>query len=228
MTIFTFALKRSFRSAANLILLGGVPLAVILMPRAEWQQFPIGFQYYGIVLLITASKLVHMIMEDRKNKILTRIGVAPVTHFQYLLQNLLAFALLLMVQSAIVIAGGVLVHGGIFGNPLLLFLVYCFFSLTAISFSLAWCSLFRHPESSIAVMFGIILIMAVFGGILFPMEFMPEQLQRIGMFFPTYWLTMGTEYVAARALFSELAVPLIVLLMFSGLFMLIGSRRKLA
>lgn len=228
MTIFRFALKRSVRSVANLILLAVFPVAVIFFPQTDPRLFPAGYQYYAVLLLFTASKLVHMIMEDRKNKMLTRIGVAPVTHFQYLTQNLLAFALLLMIQSAVVTGGGVFVHGSVLGNPLQLFLLFGFFSFTAICFSLAWCSLFRHPESSIAVMFSIIIIMAMLGGMLIPIEYLPEQLQRFAMFFPTYWMTVGMKMVAARALFSELAVPLIVLLMFSSLFLLIGSRRKLA
>ncbi|RXZ76667.1 ABC transporter permease [Paenibacillaceae bacterium] len=228
MTLFAFALIRSVRSVANLILLAVFPLAVIFLPKAEWDIFPKGYQYYGMLLLFSASKLVHLIMEDRKKKILTRIGAAPVTHFQYLLQNLLAFSLLLIVQCAVVTGGGLLVHGSLLGNPLQLFLVFSCFSLTAISFSLAWCSLFRHPESSMAVMFGFIMIMAMLGGTFVPLAFMPEFLQRIAMFVPTYWLTTGMEMAAANALFSELLTPLSVMLLFSILFVLIGSRRKLA
>ena len=93
LTIFNFALIRSVRALPNLILLLGLPATVVVLPVGGWHGLPLGYHFYGILLLFSASKLVHMIMEDRKNKILTRIGVAPVTHFKYLSQNLLAFAL---------------------------------------------------------------------------------------------------------------------------------------
>lgn len=228
MTIFIFVLKRCLRSPANLLLLCGLPVAVVLLPRSQWQALPIGYQYYGVLLLFAASKLVHMLMEDRRNKMMNRIGAAPVTHLHYLLQHLLAFGLLLMIQCAVVAGGGMLVHGSSLRLAGQLFLVYSVFAVTAISFSLAWCSLFRHPESSIAVMLGIIMVMAMLGGVFVPIEYLPGLLQRLALAVPLYWLTLGTEQAAQGEALGELLMPLWMLVMFSAAFLLIGSRRKLA
>lgn len=228
MTIFNFALIRSVRSLPNLILLLGLPAAVVVLPVGGWHGLPLGYHFYGILLLFAASKLVHMIMEDRKNKILTRIGVAPVTHFKYLSQNLLAFALLLGGQSAVVTCSAWLLHADVFGSLIQLFSILSMFSVTAISFSLAWSSMFRQPESSTAVMLGIILIMAVLGGTLFPIQAMPASLQKIAMVSPTYWFHEGIMLAKNGGLFAEQLTPLGILLLFAIAFMLIGSRRKLA
>lgn len=228
MTIFNFALIRSVRSLPNLILLLGLPAAVVVLPEGGWHGLPLGYHFYGILLLFCASKLVHMIMEDRKNKILTRIGVAPVTHFKYLSQNLLAFALLLVGQSAVVTCSAWLLHADVFGSLIQLFSMFSLFSVTAISFSLAWCSMFRQPESSTAVMLGIILIMAVLGGTLFPIQAMPASLQKIAMLSPTYWFHEGIMLAKNGGLFAEQLTPLGILLLFAIAFMLVGSRRKLA
>ncbi|WP_339218640.1 ABC transporter permease [Paenibacillus sp. FSL W7-1332] len=228
MTIFNFALIRSVRSLPNLILLLGLPAAVVVLPVGGWHGLPLGYHFYGILLLFSASKLVHMIMEDRKNKILTRIGVAPVTHFKYLSQNLLAFALLLGGQSAVVTCSAWLLHADVFGSLIQLFSILSMFSVTAISFSLAWSSMFRQPESSTAVMLGIILIMAVLGGTLFPIQAMPASLQKIAMVSPTYWFHEGIMLAKNGGLFAEQLTPLGILLLFAIAFMLIGSRRKLA
>lgn len=228
MTIFNFALIRSVRSMPNLILLLGLPAAVVVLPVGGWHGLPLGYHFYGILLLFAASKLVHMIMEDRKNKILTRIGVAPVTHFKYLSQNLLAFALLLGGQSAVVTCSAWLLHADVFGSLIQLFSILSMFSVTAISFSLAWSSMFRQPESSTAVMLGIILIMAVLGGTLFPIQAMPASLQKIAMVSPTYWFHEGIMLAKNGGLFAEQLTPLGILLLFAIAFMLIGSRRKLA
>ncbi|WP_339294483.1 ABC transporter permease [Paenibacillus sp. FSL W7-1279] len=228
MTIFNFALIRSVRSLSNLILLLGLPAAVVVLPVGGWHGLPLGYHFYGILLLFSASKLVHMIMEDRKNKILTRIGVAPVTHFKYLSQNLLAFALLLVGQSAVITCSAWLLHADVFGSLIQLFSILSMFSVTAISFSLAWSSMFRQPESSTAVMLGIILIMAVLGGTLFPIQAMPASLQKIAMVSPTYWFHEGIMLAKNGGLFAEQLTPLGILLLFAIAFMLIGSRRKLA
>lgn len=228
LTIFNFALIRSVRSLPNLILLLGLPAAVVVLPVGGWHGLPLGYHFYGILLLFSASKLVHMIMEDRKNKIMTRIGVAPVTHFKYLSQNLLAFALLLVGQSAVVTCSAWLLHTDVFGSLIQLFSMFSVFSVTAISFSLAWCSMFRQPESSTAVMLGIILIMAVLGGTLFPIQAMPASLQKIAMLSPTYWFHEGIMLAKNGGLFAEQLTPLGILLLFTIAFMLIGSRRKLA
>ncbi|WP_194543757.1 ABC transporter permease [Paenibacillus sp. JZ16] len=228
MTIFNFALIRSVRSLPNLILLLGLPAAVVVLPVGGWHGLPLGYHFYGILLLFAASKLVHMIMEDRKNKILTRIGVAPVTHFKYLSQNLLAFALLLVGQSAVITCSAWLMHADVFGSLIQLFSILSMFSVTAISFSLAWSSMFRQPESSTAVMLGIILIMAVLGGTLFPIQAMPASLQKIAMVSPTYWFHEGIMLAKNGGLFAEQLTPLGILLLFAIAFMLIGSRKKLA
>ncbi|GAB6926234.1 hypothetical protein JCM10914A_02170 [Paenibacillus sp. JCM 10914] len=229
MTIFAYTILRSIRSIPTLILLFGIPIVIIFLPMGETFALPIGLHYYGILLLFSASKLVHILMEDRKKKIMTRIGVAPITHLQYLTQNLLAFALLLIAQSAIITVGGWLYHGdGVLGNAAALFMIYGMFSITAISFSLAWCSLFRHPESSTAIMLGIVLVMALLGGTLFPIEVMPNLLQRIAMFFPTYWLHEGMSMAAENNPLGDHLIPLGMLLLFTLAFLLIGSRRKLA
>ncbi|MBX4147239.1 ABC transporter permease [Paenibacillus lautus] len=228
MTIFNFALIRSVRSLPNLIFLLGLPAAVVVLPVGGWHGLPLGYHFYGILLLFAASKLVHMIMEDRKNKILTRIGVAPVTHFKYLSQNLLAFALLLVGQSAVITCSAWLLHADVFGSLIQLFSILSMFSVTAISFSLAWSSMFRQPESSTAVMLGIILIMAVLGGTLFPIQAMPASLQKIAMVSPTYWFHEGIMLAKNGGLFAEQLTPLGILLLFAIAFMLIGSRKKLA
>lgn len=231
LTIFNFALIRSIRSLPNLILLLGVSLALVFLPVGGWHALPLGYHFNGILLLFSASKLVHMIMEDRKNKIMTRIGAAPVTHFNYLSQNLLAFALLLIGQSAVITFGAWLLHGNVFSSMIQLFTVFSIFSVfsvTAISFSLAWCSLFRQPESSTAAMLGIVMVLALLGGTLLPIQAMPTPLQKISMTSPIYWLHEGIMLVKGGSIFAELLTPLGILLLFAIAFILIGSRRRLA
>lgn len=227
MTIFFFAVKRSFRNLTNIVLLCVLPVLVILLPSEMWVTLPLGFQYYGMFLLFAASKLVSIMLEDRTTGTLTRIGVAPVTHLQYLWQNLVAFSLLLIIQSAVVVSGGV-AYGHDLVAPFLLFVVYAVFSMTSIGFSLAWYSLFRHKETAFSILIGLVLLISMLGGMFWSVENMPEFMQRAAMFLPTYWLAEAMHIVTSEAEVTELGIPLVMLLLFTAGFLLVGSRRRIA
>ncbi|AKL95964.1 ABC-2 type transporter [Clostridium aceticum] len=228
MTIFTFVFKRFFRKPSNVVFLLILPIASVFLPVGEWLPIPLGFQYYGLLLLFIAARLASVIMEDRMNKTLLRIGVAPVTHFQYLWQNLLAYSIILIAVNLVVVIVGVAVHGGKLISPVLLFIIYSFFSMTAIGLSLAWYSLFRNKEAATSVFGGVVMLIGMLGGVMWPVEIMPELLQRIAMLLPTYWLTEGIILVISGASIIDLGLPLAMMMMFSIAFLLLGSRRKLA
>jgi len=187
MTIFNFVFKRYFRKSSNILFLCLLPIASVFLPVGEWLPLPLGFQYYGVLLLFIATKLASIIMEDRANKTLLRIEAAPITHFQYLWQNLLAYSLILMGLNLVVIVAGVFVHGNILMHPILFFIIYTVFSMTAIGFSLAWYSLFHNKEAAFSVLSGVIMLMAMLSGVMWPIEAMPIILQRFARLLPTYW-----------------------------------------
>src|SRR5690606_28107367 len=107
LTVFIFVFKRLFTRFSNIIILCGLPFAAAFLPASQWSTFPLGFQLYGLLLLFLAGRLTSIIMEDRSDGILLRIAAAPVTHFSYLLQNLLAYTLFLMILNAVVVLTGV-------------------------------------------------------------------------------------------------------------------------
>lgn len=226
MTIFSFAIKRCFRNLMNILFLCVLPVIVILMPHEQWLPLPLGFHLYGIILLFAAARLVSVMMDDRTKGILVRVGVAPITHLQYLWQNLLAYSLILIVQ-----VGGVIIAGTLYGHdlvhPFLLFVVYSLFGMTAIGFSLAWFSLFRYKETAFAVLTGLIMLMSIAGGMLFPTNMMPELMQRLAMLLPTFWLAESITIVATQADTIELLLPFMVMLLFTAAFLVIGSKRRL-
>ncbi|AOY78057.1 ABC transporter permease [Clostridium formicaceticum] len=228
MTIFYFVFKRFFRKFSDVLFLCLLPIASVFLPAGEWLPIPLGFQYYGIILLFVAAKLASILMEDRTNKTLLRIGVSPITHFQYLWQNLLAYSLILMGLNLVFIIAGVILHGEALISPILLFIIYAFFSMTAIGFSLAWYALFRSKEAAFSVLTGVIVLMSMLGGIMWPVEIMPIPLQRGALLLPTYWFAEGIVLISFGASILELVLPLVMMFMFSIVFLLLGSRRKIA
>ncbi len=227
MTIFYFVFKRFFKGFSNITFISIIPLAAIFLPVGEWHPLPGGFQYYGIIQMFIAARLSGFIIEDRSNRTLLRIGAAPVTHFQYLWQNLTAYSMIMLLINLVFVLGGVLVHGDVLVKPVSLFILYSLFSMTAIGFSLAWYSLFLNKEAAFSILIGLVMLMGMLGGMMWPIQAMPLLFQRLALMLPTYWLAEGLMLVAKGASFIDLILPLAILLMFSIAFLLIGSKRRL-
>lgn len=227
MTVFRFALIRSLRNGYNMILLIVLPLFIVFWQPDDWSSLPAGYRYYGIFLFFAAGKLVHLLLVDRMSGIVLRLSASPLTHFQYLLQNLLAYAILLLVQTATIAVCIIPIHGKSLPYSASLFLLFATFSFAAIGFSLAWSSHFRNKETSLSVMGGVIMLLSMLGGLLWPVEIMPESIQRAAMLVPTYWLAEGLRSVAAEAPLIDALFPSGILLLFTLAFLLIGSKRRL-
>jgi len=232
MRIFALALKRCVRDKGTMILLIVLPVAVVAMPPASdapagaWAVLPMGYHFLGIIVLFAAAKMVHFLLQDRASGVLLRIAAAPVSSFSYLGWNVLAYSMVLVVQIAITVTAGALV-GHNLTNPGLLFATYALFALTAVAFALAWCSLFRNREASMLIMVNVVILMSMLGGLMWPIEVMPEALQRPAMLLPTYWLAEAKQVVVTGGRLQELGLPYLLFLLLTVLFLLIGSRRRI-
>ncbi len=227
MTIFQFALIRSLRKKANLAALCAVPLAMIFIRPLWTLENYMGFSFYSLTIMFAAFSLVRSIMTERVTGTVVRIYAAPVTTFRYLSQNLIAFCLLLGVQIVILVAAGTVMYHWEIGTAALLIVCYIVFAVTCITFSLAWYSLFRSREMSDAVFSIVISFMAMLGGIFIPIPLLPELLRKIGMLFPTYWLSNALLSIQLREFGMDYWLSVIIMLLFSAAFLLYGSRRRM-
>jgi len=227
MTIFQFALKRSFSNTTNLIFLTLFPVGAIFLPSGEeWPFLPYGYQYFGIIVLFVGIRLASIILEDRQKGVVKRLAVAPVTHFGYLSQNLLAFAVILVIQCTILVYGGVL-YGHELYQPGWLLVLFISFSFSSIAIALAWISLYRSKETSFLVYMSIIFLVVLLGGLLVPLQIFPDTLQRIAVIFPTYWLSEGLEWIVFGNEISEFLMINGVLWLYTIIFLVIGSVRRI-
>ncbi|EZH68082.1 multidrug ABC transporter permease [Bacillaceae bacterium JMAK1] len=229
MTIFRFALKRILRDKTNVLFLTLFPIAAIFLPTAEdgWPLLPLGYQYFGILLLFVSIRLTSIMIEDRQKGVVKRLAAAPVSHFNYLWQNLLAFSVIMIIQIIIIISGGY-AYGHELYEPWNLTILYLVFMFTAISISLAWNSLYRSKESSFLIFMAVIVLMALLGGILFPVEMMPVVFERIAVIFPTYWLSEGIEWIVFGEDRGDFLFINGVLLLYALFFLIIGSIRRIS
>lgn len=227
MTFFCFALLRSLRKKNTMVLSTVLPLILIFI-RPIWQSDEIdGFALYGMFLLFAAFSHVRQIMNDRVTGTAVRIFAAPITTFQYLSQSLLAFWLILSLQSLAFILIGAFLYNWSVLTGLRLIISYTIFSAAGISFSLAWNSLFRSKVMSDAVFSIVVSFMALLGGIFMPIEILPDPLRYVGMLFPTYWLSNSLSRIDEATNNGTYWVSILILLLFSTIFLLFGSKRRL-
>jgi ABC-2 type transport system permease protein len=226
-TILRFALKRAFRSPANILLLCVLPVGVVFIPAMEGWTLPMGFHFYGQVIMYAAFLMVRAIMEDRLSGVLTRVAAAPVSYLRYLAENLLAYGLLLLLQSALVVGLGVVVHGARIPSPILLFLAYSCYSLAAIAFALAWCSLFGRRDVAYGTLATVIILLSMLGGFYWPIEIMPEAMQRVAMVTPPYWMIEAARVLQQGGPPGRFVLCLAIMLLFAVAFLVVGSRRRM-
>ncbi len=227
MTIFYFALRRSFSNTTNLIFLTLFPVVCIFLPAGEtWPPLPYGYQYYGIIILFAGIRLAAIMQEDRESGVMKRLAVAPISHYRYLSQNLLAFAIVLILQCVIVVYGGML-YGQALVQPHALLALFISFSVLSVAAALAWISFFRGKEVSFLVYMSLIFLVVILGGLLVPVEIFPDLLRRVAVIFPTYWLAEGKKWVVFGERLADFWVINGVLWLYAIIFVIIGSTRSI-
>ena len=227
MTILRFALRRSFRGGFNILLLCVLPVGVVFIPPQEGTTLPLGIHFYGQVIMFAAFLMVRSLVDDRVSGVLTRIAVAPVSYFRYLWETLLAYGILLILQNALVVGLGLVLYGRSLGPPLLQLVAFASFSLTSIALCLAVFSLFGRREAAYGALSTIILVLSLVGGFYWPVEMMPEPLQKVALLTPPYWLVKALTVLRRGGPPTRFALSVVIMLLFTMALLVVGSRRRL-
>ncbi|MGE4453860.1 MAG: ABC transporter permease [Sphaerochaeta sp.] len=225
MSVFVFALKENLRQKVSLPLLLLFPLVLLFIPSMPG-SLPMALSLFGLLNFYSAFLLVRTVAEDRMHGVLVRIAASPISHGKYLGSHLAAGTLLLLLQSMVLITASLVVYGLHLTNYFLLLLLYIAYSIMTLSFSLAWNTLFRSFTTSFALFSGVGSILCLVSGLTFPLRFLPPAMQRLVRILPPYWLAHGLASLYEEA-GASLLLSLVILLVFAGIFLLVGSRRRL-
>lgn len=225
MSIFIFALKENLRQRLALLMILVFPLVLLFIPSMDG-MLPMSFGLFGLLNLYCAFLMSRPIAEDRMRKVVVRIAASPVSHFYYLVSHLAAASLLLSIQCLVFIIASALFYGFSLVNYFVLFLLYCSYSVMGLSFALAWNTMFRSYNTSFALFSGVGSIMCLVSGLSFPLSLLPMTVQQSIRVLPTYWLAHGLAALGASSP-SSLLLSLVILWTFTGIFLLLGSKRRL-
>lgn len=224
--VFKLSLLRISKQKVTVLLITLFPLVVLLIPQAEGLNYPIvSYGIFGLVLLFSAFLLSKQIIEDRQFKTIKRIAASPISHRDYLLGHLSAYFLVVMFQIIAFSLLGFIRWGGEFNFYALSFIALTLFGIVSISFSLFWHTFFKTYATSIAIFSIASNIMALLGGLTYPLMFMPDSIKRYSIVLPTYWYAYAIEQITLSESLNVF-FALLIMLGFAIIFVTIGSIRR--
>jgi len=181
----------------------------------------------GIMLMFMkymAINAASLIGEDKRLKTYERILISPLTLKEYALGNILSFFAIIWVQ--IIVLFGILryMFGMGFGSSMSSLLIFILiYSAVCVSMGMAIVNLSKNLSHVSALTPLIVIPMAMLGGCLWPREIMPIMLQRISELMPATWAMKGVEKILNGGNIATVGNEIIVLLLFSLVFFLVGS-----
>ena len=227
MSIFKFALLRNARNITSLTVICVFPLVLLLIRPlwiGEWQQ---GFYLIAMQIMVGSFILARGILDDRIDKTIYRILSAPISMYDYLMQNLLAYLLPLFVQILAIVIIGAMLYGWELGFSLALILCYTIFAIASVAMSFAWSCLFKNKYSNFAAFVMLATLVGFIGGFWFPVFLLPDYMRFVGMLFPAYWVSNGIYNLGEYGPAGEYWLSLIAMLLFSAVYLLFGGKRRI-
>ncbi|MCL2108670.1 MAG: ABC transporter permease [Oscillospiraceae bacterium] len=190
----------------------------------HWEAIAQWLAMFGFVCMFTAYFVIKTLLDDKRGGMPDRVGVLPISARFYLIQG--TAAAFIATEISVGLSLAVLVHL-YSGTPhvLLLFLLLSLYNLFSVSLVLTIAS-FASDLGVISTAIAMIATLsAMLGGLFWPIELVPEFMQKIAWFSPGFWFAEGLRNLQDVS-FTGFVVPLLFLFGFTVVVVLIGGVRK--
>jgi len=222
---------RGLKSPATLILNGALPLFVIFnagyVDFSNPMEFHTGLFLSALMVMLGAFYMARGIQLDRIDGTLIRILAGPVTMRSYLIQNFFSAMIPTTGMSVLIGVVGFARHGWGVEFAAGVALCYAFLGGTSIGLSFVWAALFKNKEASVAAFVIVVNLLATVGGLMMPLSILPVFLRRFGALFPPHWAARGLENLINYGMNGQFWISLAVMLLFAGIYILYGSKRRI-
>lgn len=181
-------------------------------------------QFMLYMSVVTAG----IILEDKSSGVFYRTFYGPVTLKRYIIENLIAFITVGVIQVTLIMLLLKAVFKMDFGNgSFSMYLLFVVFTIVCIALGTWIVSIFKKPVGAYATIVLITTPLVMLGGSYWPMDFMPDILQKIALFIPTTWVMRGVEEILYKnANIVEIYLEVLLLLIFAGIFFSAGLFKK--
>lgn len=193
----------------------------------DGQKEKIALGLLGYAMLLIATFSTNLILEDKKNNTYIRMFASPLKNFGYMLQNILSFLIVVLIQVFIAFQFMTGVFKAQLGaSALNMFLIFALYAVTCVAIALAIGSVSKNIKQASALGMLVNTLIGMLGGLFWPKEYMPEILLTIGKFTPAYWLTEGINRLLTSSSIVSAAQDLGILFLFTVVFFMISSWGK--
>ena len=194
--------------------------------RAGDEEIPaMGFQHSSpaitlMYVLLNGLVLSSVLVEERRNRTLSRLFTAPVTRAEAVAANFLWRFVVAILQASILVAIGAAAFGVDWGrSPAALLAVFAAFSAAVAGLSVLLGSAARTARQAQSAALVLALSMSALGGLWWPLEITPSAYQSVGHAVPTAWAMDALHGLVSRGYaLPEVLTEVWVLLGFAALF----------
>lgn len=175
----------------------------------------IGFFTFFFVFILSGVSFVR----ERLSGTLERLLSTPVRRWEIVVGYIIGFGIFAFIQSIIIVSFSVYILDlYVAGSIWLTLLITCMLSLTALTLG-TFLSAYANNEFQMIQFIPLVIVPQIFFSGLFPIESMNKWLQMLGQLFPlTYGADAMRQVMIRNQGFTEIALDLTVLLLFSLLF----------
>lgn len=184
--------------------------------------------YMVMAMLYTSLITGTVILMNKNNNTLSRTLSAPVRMRSYMLQIILSFLFISLIQIAFVLLVVQLGFNLFAGSTILaIFVLLTIFALVSVSLGVLISSLAKNIIQSVFIGICMIPPLAMLGGAYFPLDFASDTVKTLSKFSPVTWVLSGVEKILRGQDFTTISDDLLILLLFAVVFFLLGSIRKI-
>ncbi|PIE93632.1 ABC transporter permease [Bacillus fungorum] len=175
----------------------------------------IGFFTFFFVFILSGVSFVR----ERLSGTLEKLLSTPVRRWEIVVGYIIGFGIFAFIQSIIIVSFSVYILDlYVAGSIWLTLLITCMLSLTALTLG-TFLSAYANNEFQMIQFIPLVIVPQIFFSGLFPIESMNKWLQMLGQLFPlTYGADAMRQVMIRNQGFTEIALDLTVLLLFSLLF----------
>ncbi|TAH63270.1 MAG: ABC transporter permease [Gottschalkiaceae bacterium] len=187
-------------------------------------------QSFGFIIMFMmylSNNVARLMLEDKRYKTYARIFCSPISSKSYMLQNILSFITIIFIQVAIVFTVATKMININLGSSIKgMFLLLIIFGVCSVAMAVAINILSKDMRQGNVTSQFIILPMSLLGGCFWPREIMPKFLQQLARFIPVTWTLEGIEKLLFQPDIKIAGTEIIILILFSTVFFLLGLNRR--
>ena len=170
---------------------------------------------YLMFVLMSASNTAFLILEEKRKGTFARIGTAPVSSQSYILANVLSNVVILTIQLIIILTLITKVAKvSFFTSTLNMFIILFAYVLCSIGFGVLVASATNKPARASALLYLILTPTCMISGCFWPIEFMPDILQKAALITPQRWALNAIDFAQNG---ESMVMPLLILVAYASL-----------